>query len=61
MPKELPLPTMLVQRLVMLANSAGLSVAWLNGVSVVANEPGAATVPVWELYAKIWLLSLLLT
>ena len=33
---------MLVQRAVMLANSVGLSVAWLNGVSVSANVPFAA-------------------
>ena len=43
MPKVLPLPTMLVQRLVILANSCGLKVALEKGVSVgVKPAPGAA-------------------
>ena len=41
-PNVLPLPMILVQRLVMLANSAGLSVALLKGVSVVAKPVAAA-------------------
>ena len=47
-PNVLPLPTMLVQRLVMLASSAGLSVANVNGVSVVwktAVAPACTVVP----------------
>ena len=39
MPNVEPLPTMFVHRLLTLANSAGLKVAFKNGVSVTANPP----------------------
>ncbi len=42
MPNVLPLPTMFVHRFVMLASSAGLSVARKNGVSATASVPAAA-------------------
>ena len=49
MPNVEPLPMMLAQRLVIEANSAGLSVPVRNGVSVVANTPaptpGCTVVP----------------
>ena len=43
-PNELPLPTMFVHRLVMLAGSAKLIALIRNGVSVTANEPTVAAV-----------------
>ena len=42
MPKVLPLPMMFVQRFVMLASSAALKVAWMNGVAVRLKAPAAA-------------------
>ena len=42
MPNPLPLPMMLVQRLVMLASSCAFKVLPMNGVSVVANPPTPA-------------------
>jgi hypothetical protein len=42
MPKVLPLPMMLVQRLVTLANSPALSVDGVKAVSVVANPAAEA-------------------
>lgn len=41
MPNELPLPTMFIQRLVMLANSAGLRGEVTKGVSIPWKVPGA--------------------